>query len=350
MKLKSLTASLLLSLTLSACAGSSGALTEGEGETEFQGIAINDGAVESERVAEQYGPAVPTPAEDAAAAAAASAEPPPPAEAAPAAPAPVPEAGKLCLVLGPGMAKALAEAAVLEAIQKAKIPVHCVVGTEMGALVGALFSQANGNANALQWQLFKLNNENYFNFPMLSLRDPKASGRRLHEFLRDHFRQQRIESLPLRFATVAADLDRDATVVFDKGEVAEALSATLAMPGIFEPWRVGSETLYSGAVSSPAPVELARKLGGNFFVLIDVVEDNSNPNASGARFQKAFSPVRNLIRLQKKEASFVIQIPAGHLAFDDFSRQGEILATGNRAAIRAVPELKAAWEKWLTSH
>jgi NTE family protein len=349
MKFKTLTASLLLSLTLSACAGSSGALTEGEGETEYQGTAINDGGVESEAVTEQYGPAVPTPEEDAAAAANAAATPAAP-PVTPAPPAPAPEAPKLCLVLGPGMAKALAEAAVLEAIQKAKIPVHCVVGTEMGALVGALFSQANGNANALQWQLFKLNNENYFNFPMLSLREPKASGRRLHEFLRDLFRQQRIENLPLRFATAAADLDRDAIVTFDKGDVADALSATLAMPGIFEPWRVGQESLYSGAVSAPAPFELARKLGGNFFVLIDVVEDNSNPGVSGARFQKAFSPVRNLIRLQKKEASFAIQIPAGHLAFDDFSRQGEILATGTRAAAGAVPELKAAWEKWVASH
>jgi NTE family protein len=184
---------------------------------------------------------------------------------------------------------------------------------------------------------------------MLSLRDPKTSGRRLHEFLRDHFRNQVIENLPVRFATVAADLDRDTTVTFEKGEVADALSATLAMPGIFEPWRVGSESLYSGAVSSPAPFELARKLGGNFLVLIDVVEDNSNPNASGARFQKAFSPVRNLIRLQKKEASFVIQVSAGNLAFDDFSRQGEILAAGSRAASAAVPELKAAWEKFIAS-
>lgn len=289
---------------------------------------------------EQYGPQVPTAEEDAAAA-----QP-----AAPAAPAPAPQAPKLCLVLGPGMAKGLAEASVLEAIRKAGLPVHCVVGTEMGALVGALYSQANGNTNALQWQLFKLTNENYFNFPMLSLREPKASGRRLHEFLRDIFRNKRIEDLPIRFATLATDLDRDSTVTFEKGEIASALSATLAMPGIFEAWKVGGESLYSGAVSSPAPIDVARRLGGTFFVLIDVLEDNSQPNTSGARFQKAFSPVRNLIRLQKKEASFVVQVPAGNISFDDFGRQGDILAAGARAAASSVPELKAAWEKYLAAH
>jgi NTE family protein len=221
----------------------------------------------------------------------------------------------------------------------------------MGAVVGALYSQAGGNTNSLQWQLFKLNKENYFNFPLISLRDPKSSGGKLHEFLRAAFRDARIESLPIPFATVATDLERDASVVFRKGELAEALSATLAMPGIFDPWKVAGAPLSSGAVSSPAPFEVAASLGGNFMVLIDVVTD-TGPAAvvrGSPRLQKAFAPVRNLLRLQRREAQFVIQVPVGAVAYDDFSRQGEILAAGARAAERAVPELKAAWEKWLAA-
>lgn len=332
---KVLAATLFVSITLSSCASTPGGSSGGGDDESYQGTAVQDPSVDQEVMTEQYGPQVPTAEQDASAA-----EAPPP-------PAPAPQAPKLCLVLGPGMAKGLAEASVIEAIRKANIPVHCVVGTEMGALVGALYSQANGNTNALQWQLFKLTNENYFNFPMLSLREPKASGRRLHEFLRDIFRNKRIEDLPIRFATVATDLDRDSTVTFEKGEIASALSATLAMPGIFEAWKVGGDSLFSGAVSSPAPIEVARRLGGNFFVLIDVLEDNSQASNSPARFQKAFSPVRNLIRLQKKEASFVVQVPAGNISFDDFGRQGDILAAGARAAASSVPELKAAWEKYL---
>jgi NTE family protein len=217
----------------------------------------------------------------------------------------------------------------------------------MGAVVGALYAQANGNTNSLQWQLFKLNKDNYFNFPLLSLREPKSSGKRLHDFLRDILRVKNIQDLPIRFATAASDLERNSTVPFERGNLADALSATLAMPGVFEPWSVDGEDMVSGAISSPAPIDLARSLGGNFFVLIDVVEDTAGAPRSDLRLQKAFYTARNLIRLQKRDASFVIQVKAGAIPFDAFGRQGEILAAGARAAEKSVPELKAAWEKLL---
>jgi NTE family protein len=334
---KKLASLLFASFLITACSSSSSTTSE-PGEPSYQGTAYQDSSITQENVGgEQYGPQNP----DSQAAGPAT---PAPAPVVPAPPSTPSTDAKLCLILGPGMAKALAEATVLEAIKKAGIPVHCVVGTEMGALVGALYAQS-GSANALQWQLFKLNKDNYFSFPMLSLREPKASGRKLHDYLRGIFRGQKIEQLPTKFATLGMDLDRDTAVPFEKGDVANALSASLAMPGIFDPWRVGGSPLYSGAVRSPAPIELARKLGGNFLVLIDVLEDTSGA-PSEARFQKAFSPVRNLIRLQKKDASFVISVPAGNIPFDDFNRQGDVLAAGSKAAAASVPELKAAWEKF----
>lgn len=343
MRAKNLFLLSLLSFSLLACAGRRPAPeTYGPPEEKFEGVAIEEKSVDQQTAEESYGPpegAAPAPAETAG---------PPPAPEQPPAPAPAAEAGKLCLILGPGMAKALAQASVLEAIKKAQIPVHCAVGTEMGAVVGALYSQAKGSTNNMQWQLFKFSKENYLDFPVISLREPKSNGRKLHEFLRGIFRNKKIEELPVPFATVAEDTERDATVNFERGEVADALSATLAMPGIFEPWKISGVTYSSGAVASPAPVELARKLGGNFFVLIDVL-DEPGGGKNAARFQKAFSPARNLMKLQKKEASFVIQVRTGAIAYDDFGHQGEILAAGARAAEKSVPELKAAWEKWNAS-
>jgi NTE family protein len=223
--------------------------------------------------------------------------------------------------------------------------VHCVVGSEMGAFVGALYSLYGGNTNSVQWQLFKLNKENYFNFPLLSLRDPKSSGSKLNDFLQAVFRQKKIEDLPIRFAAVASDADGDSPVILDRGEIAPALSASLAMPGIFDPWKVNGESLASGAVASPVPVELARSLGGTFFVLVDVLDEAPRGKTTNNRFQKAFAPVRNLIRLQKRDVSFVIPVRAGNIPFDEFSRQGEVLSIGAKAAEQYVPQLKEAWEK-----
>lgn len=336
---------LAVTLALVGCAGGSRTKPAAPAPEEYgpayEGVPVTEKTVEQQSAEEQYGP-LPAP-EGAPTPPPAAVVPPPPAEA-PAAPQPA----KLCLVLGPGMAKALAEASVIEAIRKAQIPVHCVVGTEMGAVVGGLYAYANGSTNSLQWQLFKLNKDNYLNFPVISLREPKSSGKKLHDFLGGVFREKKIEDLPVPFATAAVDSERDQLVVFDHGSLTDALSATLAMPSLFEAWKVGGVPYVSGAIQSPAPVDLARKLGGNFFVLIDVLEDTVGGKGA-ARFQKSFSPARNLMRLQKKEASFVIAVKAGAIGFDDFDHQGEIMAAGSRAAEKSVPDLKAAWEKWNAS-
>jgi NTE family protein len=253
------------------------------------------------------------------------------------------ESAKLCLVLGPGMAKAMAQAAVLATLKKAKIPIHCLVGTEMGAIVGALYSFSNGSTNNMQWQLFKLSKENYFNFPMLSLRDPRSSGGKLNEFFSEVFKGKKTEDLPIAFGSIAVDDERDSNADLTSGNLADNLSASIAIPGIFDSWRIGETKFHSAALTDPLPVELARKLGGTFVVAVDVLSE-SGP-AGKSRFAKAFAPAKSLMKLQRKEASFVIQVATTNIQYDDFARQGEILSAGTAAAEKALPELKAAWER-----
>lgn len=325
----------LIALMLASCSGAK-PKEQQEENISFQGVPVQESTVEQQSI-EMYGPPTSL-AEDSASLssgeAAASATEESVASKEPA---------RLCLVLGPGMAKGIAHASVLEVIKKAELPVHCVVGTEMGAIVGALYAYSNGSTNNLQWQLFKLSKDIYFHFPMLSLRDPKSSGNKLNEFLRGIFRKQKIEQLPIKFATVTTNANNGNPIFLDQGDLVTALSATAAIPGVFEPWDWNGEPVVSGAVSSPAPVELAKRLGGNFIVYVDVATENNVVKVD--RFQKAFTSIKNLIRMQKREASYVIQIHTGNLPYDDFSRQGEYLSAGTKSAELAMPALKAAWEK-----
>ncbi len=326
-----------LLVLLSSCAGpkrKSGSELDGE----IQGQVIQEPTVNSESLpGEVYGPSAP-------------AGPAAPSEAQdqnPISPGVVEapkEAPKMCLILSPGMAKAIAHAAVLEAISKAKLPVHCVVGSETGALVGALYSLAKGNTNSLQWQLFKLNKDNYFNFPVLSLREPKSSGKKLNEYFVALFKGKKIEDLPIRFGTVIHEEGASELTPIDKGLVAESLSAAVALPDIFDPWKVQGKKFFSGAVENPAPFDLAKSLGGNFFVFINVLDEGTGADG---RFQKAFSGIRALAKQQSRDASFVIPVRLGNIGFDEFGRQGEILAAGQRAAEESVENLKLSWEKWV---
>ncbi len=349
MKLLHRHAPVLLCATLvlfSSCAGKRVSHSTEETHPEVMGPVIPSQNVEEQPVensGESYGPAAPEggtiPAEIVTATATATAT-----DTATAAPTVPAGQGKLCVVLGPGMAKAMAEAAVLASLRKAKIPVHCVVGTEMGALVGALYAFSNGSTNNLQWQLFKLHKNTYLNFPMLSLQEPKSTGRKLNEFFRGIFKDKKIEELPIKFATTAVDDERETPIELERGDLSDALSASVALPGVFDPWKARDGAYHSSALSDPAPIELAKKLGGNFIVLVDVLADSA-PNVK-SRFQKTFTASRNLMKLQKKEATFSIQVNAAAIPYDDFSRQGEILAAGTAAAEKALPDLKAAWERW----
>lgn len=335
---------LLACLLVAGCAAPRVSAPPEAERQEVMGPVIPSGQVEEEVVTpDAYGPSF-SPGE-APAATAASTETSTSTATSVAVPPPPPSEPRLCVVLGPGMAKAMAEAAVLESIKRAGIPVHCVVGAEMGAIVGALYSFSGGNTNSLQWQLFKITKDQYLNFPMISLRDPRSSGRRLNDLLRGFFQGARIETLPIRFATLAVDDESDAQVELDHGSLVDALSASAAVAGVFEPWKIGRQTYRSAALTDPAPIELARKLGGNFIVLVDVLLGGSS--AGKSRLHRVMAPARSLVRLQKRDASFVIQVNADSIAFDDFARKGEILSAGSAAAEKAVPELKAVWEKWL---
>lgn len=304
-------------------------VNSGKSEEEIYGPVIPDSHVEEQTVPDQaYGPAAP-----------AGTQGPAPEPT----PAPAASSAKLCLVLGPGMAKAMAEAAVLDSLSKAKIPVHCVVGSEMGAIVGALYAFSNGKTNNLNWQLFKLTKDTYLHFPMISLREPRSSGQQLHGYLEKIFRDARIETLKIPFATNAVSDENDNTIDMVSGLLSDALSASSAVPGIFDSWKAGGASFRSAVTADPAPVELARKLGGNFIVIVDVLLQSG---ASKSRFHRAFTPARSLIKLQKKEAQFTIEVDTSSIAFDDFGRQGEILSAGSSAAEKALPDLKAAWEKF----
>ncbi len=258
--------------------------------------------------------------------------------------APVSTAPKLCVALGPGMAKALAEVSVLDALVRAGLPIHCVVGSEMGAVIGALFARANGSANPLAWELFKLNKSSYFNFPVFAIREAKSSGTKLHEVFDGIFRGGKIESLPLQFSAVATDSASGAVNNLNHGSVSDALSASVALPGIFDPWQVEGQDLVSGAISSPLALDAAAALGADFIIAVSVMDDVGSTAPGAERFQHAFAPVRNLLRMQRRDVKEFIQIHLPNIAYDDFSKQAEIFAIGKDVAEKEALRIKADWD------
>ncbi len=253
---------------------------------------------------------------------------------------------KLCVVLGPGFARGIAHAGVIEALIQNQIPIGCVVGVEMGAVVGSFYA-LNGSVNTMEWQLFKVNKENLFNFPLLSLGAKRSSGKDFHKFLHEIIGDRTIESLRVPFAAVATRPSGAQPIVFDAGNLNDALSASVAEPGIFNSWKMqDGRRLIGGGVSAPSPVEIARKLGATFVVAVSVLPDpGETAGQSDEIFEKAFVPILNLSHLEERGADIVIKPDLRDAAYDDFSQLGALVAAGRDKANELAAEIKARWEK-----
>ncbi len=175
----------------------------------------------------------------------------------------------LTLALGGGAARGFAHIGVLRALEEAGQVPAAVVGTSMGALVGA-FAAAGALARLEAWvrQLDPLQ--------VLRLLDIRpgggglVQGERLMAALGELLPDAPMESFPRRFAAVAAELESGRAVVFSRGSWMRAVRASIAFPGLLPPLRHEGRYLVDGGLAEPVPVAPARGLGRGPVVAVHV--------------------------------------------------------------------------------
>ncbi len=177
---------------------------------------------------------------------------------------------KVGLALGGGGARGWAHIGVIEALEEAGVRVSYVAGASMGALVGGAY--AAGKLPLLREFALQLDWKQvlyYFlevNFPRSGLID----GTRIAAFVRQQVSRSNIESLPLPFATVATDVMTGREVVMKKGDLIEAIRASISIPGIFTPVNREGAVLVDGGLVNPVPVSVAREMGADFVIAVDL--------------------------------------------------------------------------------
>lgn len=183
-----------------------------------------------------------------------------------------PKRPRIGLALGSGSARGLAHIGVLRALKEANIEVDLVAGTSMGAVIGAVF--ASDKIDGLSARLCNLD------WPgIVALLDPVfprsglIDGQRVAEFVRAHVPSAHIEGLLLPFAAVATDLMTGEEVVATTGDLTEAVRASIAVPGIVTPVRSNGRILVDGGLVNPVPVSVARAMGADLVIAVDLNHD-----------------------------------------------------------------------------
>jgi len=244
---------------------------------------------------------------------------------------------------------------VLKALLEAGIEPESVAGTSIGALVGAVY--ADDELAALEDWVRGLTWRKLVGYFDVSFRGGLVKGDRLFDFLRGDLLEKRIEGLRRPFAAVATDLVNGREVWLREGPVADAVRASIAIPGLFTPWLEDDRQLVDGALVNPVPVSLVRAMEADFVIAVDLgsntVGRHMRKPAAGKRHPRRPSMVDVVTgsldimsvriarsRLAGEPAEVVIQPRLGGLGLLDYHRGAEAIAEGRAAAELMIPQIK----------
>lgn len=292
---------------------------------------------------------------------------------------------KVCLALSGGGARGFAHIGVLKKLEEMRIPVDCIAGTSMGAVIGGLYAsglsaseiekriaQTKLNDVALdrvdrriQPQSIREEDEQY---PLGATLGVSANGVRLPAGVVQANQFQELiqnwtshlapdlpfDRLPIPFRAVATDLETGQMVVFDKGPLHKAIRASMAAPGVFAPTEIDGRLLADGGLVKNLPVDIAREMGADVIIAVNI----GTPLLPRDKLQTLFSVSQQMINIlteQNVEAQkkliiagndILIEPDLGDIGFMDFGRARDAIQIGENAAIRkqafltalAVPE------------
>jgi NTE family protein len=253
---------------------------------------------------------------------------------------PPPKAVKVALVLGAGAAKGFAHVGVLKVLEANHIPVHMVVGTSVGSLVGSLYAYGY---SAYDLQKIAMGLERGELVDLTVPDNGFVKGELLEAYVNRMIRGTTIENLRIPFYAVATDIGSGQEMVFGKGNTGMAVRASCSIPGIFQPVRIGDRTYVDGGVVSPVAVDAARRLGADVVIAVAISGGVSGvlPETTlDTIFQSVNVMYAKIAENQLSRADVVIHPKVGYIASGDFTKRHEAILEGETAAQAALPKIQ----------
>lgn len=276
---------------------------------------------------------------------------------------------KICLALSGGGARGFAHVGVLKVLEELHIPIDCIAGTSMGAVVGGLYA-AGFSASEIETRLdtLKLNDialdrverrylpqsvrEEDEQYPLGATLGLSANGVRLPagvvqasqflEILQNwtaHLQPDiDFDRLPIPFRTLATDMETGKMVIFTKGPLHKAIRASMAAPGVFAPIEIDGKLLSDGGLVRNLPVDIARQMGADVVIAVNI----GTPLMPRDQLLTLFNVSQQMVNIlteQNVEAQkallgpndILIEPGLGNITFMDFARSKEAVKIGEKA-------------------
>jgi NTE family protein len=251
---------------------------------------------------------------------------------------------KIGLALGGGAARGFAHIGVIKALEAQGIVPDVVVGTSAGSLVGALYAAGN-NGFALHKLALEMDEAaiSDWSVPMFAKATGVLKGEALQNYVNKAVNNVPLEKLKLPFGAVATDLKNGEPILFQRGNTGAAVRASSAVPGVFQPVRIGERSYVDGGLVSPVPVRFAREMGADFVIAVNISsQPDAQPSASTLEvLLQTFAIMGQSINAYElKDADVVIQPRLGTMKGNDFPGRNTAILAGEQAAAALMPEIK----------
>jgi NTE family protein len=244
----------------------------------------------------------------------------------------------LSLVLPP--ARGFAHIGVIKMLEAQGIVADIVVGTSAGSVAGVLYAAGHSGFD-LQRLAFDLDSAMVTDWRLFGT--GLIKGEALQNYVNRLVNNQPIENLPRRFACVTTRLRDGVGVLLQRGNAGQAVRASSAVPGIFEPVMMNTDEYVDGGLVSPVPVGYAKQMGADFIIAVDV----STPPASGLAtgkvdlLMRAYDIMGRGLRMAQLPAADVVITPnLNGIASTDFEGKNRAILAGEQAVMAALPQIR----------
>lgn len=247
------------------------------------------------------------------------------------------------LALSGGGARGFSHVGVLKALAANGIFPDMIAGTSAGSAVGA-FAAAGVSAEDIE----KLTKGLKWSAAVGPVVSPLGffTNKPLGSFVKNNLKISDISELKMPFAAVAFDIVNGKEAVFTEGDIAEAVRASCAVPGIFTPVRTkDGRFLVDGAVTAGLPVDQVRAMGADIVIGVDLIgcgaSFGTDPRtAFGVMIRSALTLIRTSVNEQRQRADIVIEPQIAHIRPDQMTRRRELIELGEAAASEKIEEIR----------